>query len=142
MRLKNSTDPEEIAFNEWLLRVGEGKEETCQKIGNGNMIKIPEKLKSNSADLKEFCNEIFPGLASVVKNCLKNHETCPEWVQYLVERAILCPKNVNCLEINQICLDVLCEQPVMIYRSSDKVLNPTQEINFPTEFLNQVNSKP
>ena len=30
MRLKNSTDPEEIKFNEWLLRVGEGKEENSQ----------------------------------------------------------------------------------------------------------------
>ena len=137
MRLKNSTDPEEIQFNEWLLRVGEGKEEISQDIGNDNMIKIPQKLKSTSSNLKEFCNEIFPNLASVIENGLKNHATCPEWVDYLTERAVLCPKNVNCEEINRICMDMV-PGPPMIYRSTDKVINKTSAINFPTEYLNQV----
>ena len=44
--LKNSTDPEGIQFNEWI------KEENSQDIGNDNMIKIPEKLKLTSNNLK------------------------------------------------------------------------------------------
>ena len=141
MRLKNSTDPEEIAFNEWLLRVGTGKEKKYPELGNEDLVKIPENLKAKSINLKDFCNEIFPNLGNVVSNGLKNHDVDPEWVDYLVERAILNPKNVDCHEINQICLGLLDDQPMMIYRSTDKIINPTEEINFPTEFLNQVNKK-
>ena len=136
MRLKNSTDPEEIEFAKWQLAVGKGEEETHPDVGE-NMIKIPEKYKSKSNNLKELCHEIFPGLAEVVKTGLKNHNSNPEWANYLVERAILCPTNADCEETNRILMDMVPGQP-MIYRSSDKVLNAKEEVVFPTEFLNEV----
>ena len=139
MRLKNSSDPEERAFNEWLLRVGEGREENHPEFGNADMIEIPEKFKSKTANIKEFCREIFPDLANVIENGLKNHQSDPEWVNYLVERAILCPTNKDCEEVNRACMDMVPGQP-MVYRSSDKILNPTKAVQFPTEYLNHVTS--
>ena len=65
MRLKNISCPEEKEFHEWLLRVGDGKEETFPDIGE-HMIKIPEKFKSKSTSIKQFAEEIFPGRVSTV----------------------------------------------------------------------------
>ena len=137
MRLKNSTCPEERAFHEWLLRVGDGKEETFPDVGE-SMIKIPEKFRSKSTTIKDFCNEIFPGLSEAIENGLKNHEQNPHWVKYLVERTIICPANRGNEEITKICTDMIVGQKMMIYRSTDRMLNPTEALRFPTEFLNKV----
>ena len=137
MRLKNSTCPEERAFHEWLLRVGDGKEETFPDLGE-SMIKIAEKFRSKSTTIKDFCNEIFPGLSEAIENGLKNHEQNPHWVKYLVERAIICPANRGNEEITKICTDMIVGQKMMIYRSTDRMLNPTEALRFPTEFLNKV----
>ena len=137
MRLEKSTCPEEQEFHKWQIQVGEGTEKTYPEMGKDDLIKIPEKLRSKSANLKEFCSEIFPDLSTVIDHGMKNRHETPEWVDYLVERAILCPKNVNCKDVNRICMDMVGGQP-MVYRSSDKMLNPTEAINFPTEFLNEV----
>ena len=53
MRLKNISCPEEKDFHNWLLRVGDGKEETFPEVGE-YMIQIPAKLKSKSKTLFEI----------------------------------------------------------------------------------------
>ena len=138
MRLKNISCPEEKDFHEWLLRVGDGREDTFPEIGE-DMIKIPQKLKSKSKNLKEFCQEIFPGLSETIENTFKNHQEEPTiLMDYLVKRAIISPANINNKDITAICTDMVRNQPMMMYRSLDKMLNPTKALNFPTEFLNKV----
>ena len=138
MRLKNISCPEEKEFHEWLLRVGDGREETFPEIGD-DMIRIPEKLKSKSKNSKEFCQEIFPGLSETIETAFKEQQDRPEiLMDYLVRRAIISPANRDNGDITQICTDMVHNQPMMIYRSSDKMLNPTEALRFPIEFLNKV----
>ena len=59
-------------------------------------------------------------------------------MDYLVRRAIISPANRNNGDINEICTDMVHNQPLMIYRSSDKMLNPTESLKFPIEFLNKI----
>ena len=72
MRLKNNKDPDEQAFNQWPLKVGTGKEETHPDVGE-DMIKIPEKFKSKSKDLKQLAEEIFPNLAQIITDGLRDY---------------------------------------------------------------------
>ena len=138
MRLKNLSCPEEKQFHEWLLSVGDGREETFPEIGD-DMIRIPEKLKSKSKNLKEFCQEIFPGLSETIETTFKNHQEQPTvLMDYLVRRAIISPANKNNGDITEICADMVRNQPMMIYRSSDKMLNSTEAFRFPIEYLNKI----
>ena len=59
-------------------------------------------------------------------------------MDYLVKRAIISPANKNNEDIPGICTDMVLDQPLMIYRSSDKTLNPSEALGFPTEFLNKI----
>ena len=58
------------------------------------MIKIPLNIISNSQTLFEFVNEIYPSL----KNFFNNYE-------FMINRAILQPKNIDVEEINNIALN-------------------------------------
>ena len=58
-------------------------------------------------------------------------------VNWLMERAIICPTNAICEEGNRILTRKFPGQP-HIYRSFDKVRNSKDEKNFPTEWLNRI----
>jgi ATP-dependent DNA helicase PIF1 len=118
--------------------VGDGREETFPELGD-DLIRIPPKLKSESKTLKEFAQEIFPGLTEMIETSFQNHQEQPTLLMdYLVRRAIISPSNKNNGDINEICTDMVHNQPMMIYRSSDKMLNPTESLKFPIEFLNKI----
>ena len=58
-------------------------------------------------------------------------------VNWLMERAIICPTNALCEEGNRILTRKFPGDP-HIYRSFDKVRNSKDEKNFPTEWLNRI----
>ena len=64
--LKNILCLEEKEFHEWLLRVGDGREETYPEIGE-DMIKIPKKLKPKSKTQGNFAKKYFLGYQRLLK---------------------------------------------------------------------------
>ena len=124
-------------FASQLLNIGEGREEVFPNVGE-DMIKIPENLKFKSNTLPELCKEIFPGMKKIVEDGLKLILTDDDkWAQWMTERAIICPTNADCEEVNQMMMKELPGQP-FVYRSFDKVLNQEEAYKFTTEFLNTV----
>ena len=101
MRLK--TGGEECAeFEQYLLRIGEGKEPVDSSQGDF-MVKIPDYLKSKSNNVKEFCQSIFPDVNNIVQEGLKRIGLQDRGsFDWLMSRAIICPTNKDTEEINQI----------------------------------------
>ena len=103
-----------------------------------DMIKIPENLQSKATTITELCKKIFPVIKKIVQGGLKKILTDDDsWAVWLTERAIICPTNADCEEVNQIMIKELPGQP-MIYRSYDKVRNQEEAHQFPIEFLNSL----
>lgn len=135
MRVKGASK-EEKDFADYLIRIGEGTEETHPEVGQ-DMVKIPDHLKSKSENLNQFVEEIFPNLANVVSDGLKNQLNDPNWSDWLMNRAILAPTNADCEEINQLCINKL-EGQMMIYRSADKCRHEKDTINFTQDYLHSI----
>ena len=79
----------------------------------------------NSSSATDLANEVFP-------NFIENNQDI-DWIR---NRAILCPTNAECTEINNILLDKLPGNK-MIYKSCDTV-NQSEAHMYPTEFLNTI----
>ena len=125
MRLQQGGE-DYIEFNEWLLKVGEGREETFPEVGQ-DMIKIPEKLKSKSKSLEEFCDEIFPGIKDVVRDGLNKGFTDDLWQDWITNRAIICPTNDDCQEVNEQMIKKISENEFE-WRIEEHGTNFTQRI--------------
>ena len=123
-------------FADWLLRIGEGREQTYPEMGEG-MIKIPECLRSKAKNLDEFLEEIFPGIKYVVNEGLSKSFNDDAWITWITSRAIICPINDNCQEINEKMIKKIDGQ-LFHYKSIDKVHEETEAHNYPTEFLNSL----
>ena len=95
-------------FSDLLMKVGDGSLPENRMIGE-SMIELPPDLFSQTSSPKELVNEVFPEFNA------KFADTA--WVK---NRAILCPTNRECLEINKILLEKLPGKSV-IYNSCDMV---------------------
>lgn len=135
MRIKNA-GADDQRYAKYLLDIGEGKEPSCPEIGL-DMVKIPEPMKSKHTNIKDFANEIFPGLKNIVKEGMSKRDINPDWSDWLMNRAIICPTNNDADKLNQILMSEI-DGKERIYVSADKVLNATQAVEFPTEFLNNL----
>jgi ATP-dependent exoDNAse (exonuclease V) alpha subunit len=115
MRLEDN----DAAFREWLISVGDG---TVPTDGNGNMT-VPEDLRIE-ANLTE---SVFQGLWAGDTNL------------DLAELAILTPKNADALRLNDYILDKLpCANLTFLSEDEALVEDPSDALNFPTEFLNKM----
>ena len=137
MRIKYGADGCDPEFEQYLLRIGEGREEIIDEEGD-MMIKIPDFLKSKAKTVHEFCQSIFPDLNKNIQEGLKRigmkDRGCFDW---LMSRAIICPTNADAEEINQIMMKQF-KGNLMVYRSADKVVDPNEATKYPQEFLNSV----
>ena len=133
---KNMRANEDKDFANYLLDVGRGKVETHPEIGP-DMIKIPEEFVSKSENIKQLCEEIYPNLATHVREGLTMRAEDPNWNHFVHERAIICPTNENVEEVNRTCLELMDGQP-MVYYSFDKCLHKKDQTAYPTEFLNKI----
>lgn len=142
MRLSKGDDTQQ--FSEYLLRIGEGREEV--KI-EPDMVKIPDNLRSMAENSADFCREIFPNLKEKATKFQKDLATFKKlqkdqdeginsWSNWLMSRAIITPTNAMAEEINQTLIRELPSDGARIYRSFDSVVNDCDQHNFPTEYLN------
>ena len=74
----------------------------------------------------ELIKKVFPNLKTKYKNAA-----------WLCERAIMAPKNSSVSKINETLLDLL-PGDVKIYKSIDTVIDQTDVVNYPTDFLNSL----
>ena len=89
------------------------------------MVELPQELFIKSSSANDLVNEVFPNFIE------KNQD-----INWIRNRAILCPTNAECTEINKILLDKLPGNE-MIYKSCDSV-NQSEAHMYPTEFLNTI----
>ena len=135
VRIRNAESDDAIQYDKFLVDVGEGKIETNSQLEDC-MIKIPAEMQSEAEDIKGFVMEIFPNLQEKIKIGLENRDSIgPSWNKFVHERAIICARNQDVEEINDICLDMI-DGETKTYLSADRCLHKKDEVNFPTEFLN------
>jgi hypothetical protein len=117
------SDKEEKEFSDYLLSLGEGKEEIFDELGEFG-IKIPDDyIVETKEDLIE---EVFPNLG--VENL---------GYADLIDGSIYTPLNAHAKEINDLCLK---ESPgeSRTYLSADSVLEDDHKEVVPLEYLNSI----
>ena len=136
VRIQNAKSEDAEEYNKYLIDVGQGRIEIDPEIQD-SMIKIPDKMKSASETFEQFTREIFPDLGNKVKTAWKERDLRgPTWNQYVHDRVIICPRNQDVEEINNICLDMMYGEPVE-FLSADRCIQEANEVSFPPEFLNR-----
>ena len=90
-----------------------------------SMVELPSELYIKTSSASDLVEEVFPGFER------KFSDTT--WIK---NRAILCPTNQECSEINKLLIDKLPGKST-IYKSCDMV-NQSESHMFPTEFLNTI----
>jgi ATP-dependent DNA helicase PIF1 len=117
------TDPDEIEFSNYLLRLGEGKAEVIEEL-NEFAIKIPDEyIVTTKEDLIE---KVFPNLTS--------KKVDPE---DLIDGAIYTPLNADVKDMNEICMKLLPGK-FKTYLSADSILEHDHKEAIPTEYLNSL----
>ena len=117
------TDAEEIEFSDFLINLGEGKEEVFQDLGDF-AIPIPDDyLVTSKEDLIE---RVFPKLGA--QDMVSDE---------MVEGAIYTPLNVNAKEINDFCLKTFIGES-RTYLSADSILEDNFQDAVPPEHLNSI----
>ncbi|CAB4488149.1 unnamed protein product [Rhizophagus irregularis] len=125
-RTENQPDAaEQKEFAEWLLKVGEGRIPTIRGLEN-NIIRLPNDIILPSQNINDLINFIYSNFTTHFNP------------QYLVERAILTPKNVDVNNVNTIIMDQFSGEAVEYY-SADIIEEQTNpEHQYPIEFLNSL----
>ena len=110
-------------FAEQLLAIGNGKIPNDPKSG---LINIPVDFCNVVQSVEALMNNVFPN----IQTHFKNHE-------WLCERAILAPKNIN---VNSINLQIQQQLPgeTISYKSIDTAADANAAVQYPTEFLNSL----
>ena len=128
--MRTATDSQEYA--DWLRKLGDGElTSNCSNADLGpDVIEIPEDF-------------ILPPGQSLISHVFgENGEMLlPENEQELCCRAILCPKNEDCRDINyHIVTELMPGREMHTYNSINSVdcQDPAEAANFPTEFLNSL----
>jgi ATP-dependent DNA helicase PIF1 len=123
MRVQLQNDQSADRFSKQLLETGNSK----VQIDNTNgLISLPNNFCTIFQSKEELIERVFP-------NIIQNHRNH----NWLSERAILAPKNVQVNDINYLILEKL-PGAVISYKSIDIALNEDDAVNYPVEFLNSL----
>ena len=114
------TDPAEIEFSDYILRLGEGIEDNVTEI-NENSVMIPQKYLVH--DIISLIERVFPNLG----------ETTADWKE-LIEGTIYTPLNAHMQKINVICITRFPGER-KIYISNDSIIQEDQKDAIPEEFI-------
>ena len=117
------TDPDEIEFSSFLLRLGEGREEVFEEL-NDFAIKIPDEYIVTTRE--DLIQKVFPNLT------LKKMSH-----RVLIDGAIYTPLNADVKDVNEICMKKLPGKSKM-YLSADSILENDHQEAIPTEYLNSL----
>ena len=125
-RTENQPDAvEQKEFAEWLLKVGEGHIPTIRGLEN-NIIRLPNDLILPSQNINDLINFVYSNFTTYSNP------------QYLVERAILTPKNIDVNNVNTIIMDQFPGETVEYYSADTIEEQANPEHQYPTEFLNSL----
>jgi ATP-dependent DNA helicase PIF1 len=119
----------QIAFSEYLLRVGEGREPVIKELGEDN-IQLPNDLIVQPYNPDILIKEIFNKFQVQYKE-----------KDYFLNRAILCTRNATVDDLNMRILNLLPGEPT-VYYSIDSPRddgNKNSRSIFPIELLNSLN---
>jgi ATP-dependent DNA helicase PIF1 len=131
--LRNSGDADiekQTNYADWLLQLGEGKITGIRSHSGSTIIQLPQEMVlPPDANIENLISSVYPDLPVNIGNG-----------QYLVERAILCPKNEDVDMVNHKILSTVFTQE-KTYLSSDSINDHDDHLNvlFPVEFLNNIN---
>ena len=120
-RLHPDDLPAARRFEEYLLKIGDGREEMFDNRdgSEANFIKVPREMVVRSLD--DLCAFVFPdfSLATVTGN------------------VIMAPRNSDVDHVNDV---ILAKMPgrARTYNSCDTVVNDDNAIDYPVEFLNEL----
>ena len=117
------TDPEELQFSEYILKLGEGKEDNFKEI-NESSVKIPDQY-------------LVPDRDTLIQKVFPNLENSGADAADYVEGTIYTPLNKNMLNINSICIRRFPGEK-KTYISNDTILQEDQRDALPEEFLNSL----
>ena len=117
------TDVNEVAFSEYLLKIGDGREEKYPDVGE-NVIKIPEEYLVPS--LNQLIDSVFPDL----------EYGCGD-SENLMGGTIYTPLNKDMAIINKLCIDTF-PGVSKEYLSADSILEDDHKNAIPVEFLNDL----
>ena len=110
-------------FSEFLLCIGDGKHEK----NNDDYIRLPSNMiipyEDDNISLQKLIKVVFPNIEDYPKN-----------LHFMVNRAILTPKNDYVDEINNLLMNLFPGDSIKYY-SFDKTLDNTEQ-SFQEEFLN------
>ena len=116
-------DKEEKEFSEFLLSLGEGKEDIFEELGEFG-IKIPDEYLVESKE--DLIKKVFPNLGK------------PDSRQAdLIDGSIYTPLNVQAKEINDLCLKEITGD-LRTYLSADSILEDDHKDVVPMEYLNTI----
>jgi hypothetical protein len=115
-------------YADWLIQLGNGTLQTIPRLNNPDLIEIPAEFLDFGRNLIEY---VF-GVPALLLD--------PEVSQQICSRAILCPKNDDCLRINN---QIIKDMPGILhqYKSIDTIDSgdPEEIANYQTEILNTFN---
>jgi len=123
-------------FNEWILSIGEGSVPSQMPMDTPDetLVPIPEEflIKDYTEPIAAIVDVVYTDLVNQYKN-----------IDYLRNRAILCPKNDTVDEINTYIVSLLPAE-IKQYLSCDKVVkapdsHESYDILYPIELLNSLN---
>ena len=115
------TDPEEVEFSDYILKIGNGEEDIFTELGE-NAIKISERYLVDT--LEELINTTFPELDL----------GCDD----ITDGCIYTPLNKDVRIINDICIEKF-PGDVKTYLSADSILEDDHKEAVPVEYLNVMN---
>jgi ATP-dependent DNA helicase PIF1 len=122
------------SWAEYLLRIGEGTEQTYPDIGQ-DMIKLDPAMCCPTEDVVDLINIVYGALPAIVDATARR--------EYLINRAILTCRNVDVDAINEKVM-VTFKDPNLgdgatdekEYLSADSVVDAEHDEMYPVEFLN------
>ncbi|XP_065671664.1 uncharacterized protein LOC136089540 [Hydra vulgaris] len=123
MRVKLSGDLSAGAFSNQLLALGNGEAPVDVQTG---LIKFPANFCTLVDSAEELIVKVFPN----IQQSFTRHD-------WICERAILAPKNESVTKINMQIQKMLPGNEKS-YNSIDMVMDPSEAVNYPTEFLNSL----
>ena len=115
---------ESAEFSALLLKIGNGDLPVNTEIGE-SMVELPQEMFINTASTSDLVENVFPDFENKYREIF--------WVK---NRAILCPTNEECCEVNKILLSKLPGEST-VYKSCDMV-SQSESHMYPTEFLNTI----
>jgi ATP-dependent DNA helicase PIF1 len=126
----NNNYDDALEFYNYLMRIGNGTEQTFNQYGEEDMVRLPNHMVSEARNLEEFfVDKVYPSLDI---NCSDTN--------FIMSRAILTPLNEDVDVINTIALQKISGEEEEILKSIDKMEDDDNSCLYPVEFLNSLES--